>query len=104
MPISEYLKSLRRKIGNDRILMPAVSAIIINGAGEVLLHRAIDDGNWYVIGGAPEPNEQPAMATVREAYEETGLIVTPTRLVGVYMDGLRKYPNGHGGIYPPMVF
>jgi 8-oxo-dGTP pyrophosphatase MutT (NUDIX family) len=104
MPISEYLKNLRRKIGNDLILLPAVSAIIINDAGEVLLHRSADDGNWYVIGGSPEPNEEPALAAVREAHEETGLIVTPTRFVGVYVDGFRQYPNGDQVTYTAMVF
>jgi len=104
MPISEYLKNLRRKIGNDLIMMPAVSAIIINDADEVLLHRSTDDGNWYVIGGSAEPDEEPALGAVREALEETGLIVTPTRLVGVYLDGYRKYPNGDEVTYTTMVF
>ena len=43
-------------------MMPAFSAIIINPAGEILLHQASDDGNWYVIGGALDPGEQPALA------------------------------------------
>lgn len=104
MPISDYLRNLRRKIGHERIMMPAVSAIIINPAGEVLLHRARDDGKWYVIGGAPDPGEEPALAAVREAYEETGLIVVPERLVGVYVDALRVYPNGDQVLYTATVF
>jgi len=104
MPISTYIRNLRRKIGTDRIMMPAVSAIIINDAGEVLLHRSADDGNWYVIGGAPDPGEDPARAAAREALEETGLIVRPERLIGVYADPLVRYPNGDEVLYTATAF
>jgi 8-oxo-dGTP pyrophosphatase MutT (NUDIX family) len=104
MPISPYLADLRRLIGTRRIMMPAVSAIIINDAGEVLLHRSSHDGNWYVIGGAPDPGEEPADAAVREAMEETGLIVEPQRLVGVYADPLVRYSNGDEVLYTAIVF
>jgi 8-oxo-dGTP pyrophosphatase MutT (NUDIX family) len=104
MPISRYLADLRAVIGNRRIMMPAVSAIIVNGAGEVLLHRSKDDGKWYVIGGAPDPGEEPADAAVREALEETGLTVVPERLVGVYADPVVRYPNGDEVLYVAAVF
>ncbi|HWE03210.1 MAG TPA: NUDIX domain-containing protein [Tepidisphaeraceae bacterium] len=104
MPISEYIRNLRRKIGTTRIMMPAVSAIIINGAEEVLLHRSTNDGKWYVIGGAPDPGEEPALAAVREAFEETGLIVRPERLLGVYADPLVRYPNGDEVLYTATAF
>jgi 8-oxo-dGTP pyrophosphatase MutT (NUDIX family) len=104
MPISDYIRNLRRKIGTDRIMMPAVSAIIINDAGEVLLHRSTHDGKWYVIGGAPDPGEEPAVAAVREAFEETGLIVRPERLIGVYADPIVRYPNGDEVLYTATAF
>ena len=94
MPISKYIAGLREMIGTRMIMMPAVSAIIINEAGEVLLHRAKDDGKWYVIGGAPDPGEDLADAAVREALEETGLVVVPERLIGVYTDPVVRYGNG----------
>jgi 8-oxo-dGTP pyrophosphatase MutT (NUDIX family) len=104
MPISRYLAELRAIIGNRRIMMPAVSAIIVNAAGEVLLHRSTDDGKWYVIGGAPDPGEEPADAAVREALEETGLEVVPERLVGVYADPVVRYSNGDEVLYIASVF
>jgi 8-oxo-dGTP pyrophosphatase MutT (NUDIX family) len=103
MPISDYLRNLRRKIGNQCIMMPAVSAIIINDRREVLLHRSSHDGKWYVIGGAPDPGEEPAHAAVREAFEETGLIVRPTRLVGTYADPIVTYSNGDQVLYTATV-
>jgi 8-oxo-dGTP pyrophosphatase MutT (NUDIX family) len=104
MPISKYIAELRTKVGTYRIMMPAVSAIIVNEAGEVLLHRSRDDGKWYVIGGAPDPGEDAADAAVREAKEETGLVVEPERLVGVYTDPLVRYPNGDEVLYVASVF
>ena len=104
MPISDYLRNLRRKIGTDRIMMPAVSAIIVNDAGEVLLHRSSEDGKWYVIGGALDPGEEPALAVAREVREETGLIVRPERLVGVYTDPVVRYSNGDEVLYTAATF
>jgi 8-oxo-dGTP pyrophosphatase MutT (NUDIX family) len=104
MPISKYMADLRAIIGSRRIMMPAVSAIIINAAGQVLLHRSKDDGNWYVIGGAPDPGEDAADAAVREALEETGLTVVPERLIGVYTDPAVRYANGDEVLYVATVF
>ena len=33
MPISEYLRKLREKVGNAPIMITAVTALIFNGAG-----------------------------------------------------------------------
>jgi 8-oxo-dGTP diphosphatase len=94
MPISDYLRKLREKIGHDFVMIPGVTALIFNDRGEVLLHRAATDGNWYTIGGAIDPGEDPADAAVREVREETGLHVVPERIVGVYRDPVTVYPNG----------
>src|SRR2546423_600844 len=99
MPISRYLADLRAVIGNRRIMMPAVSAIIVNGAGEVLLHRSKDDGKWYVIGGAPDPGEEPADAAGRGALEETGLAGVAERLGGGYAGPGGGYSNGGGVLF-----
>ena len=104
MAISKYIAEIRQLIGTRRLMMPAVSAIIVNDAGEVLLHRAKDDGKWYVIGGAPDPGEEMADAAVREALEETGLQVVPERLVGVYTDPVVRYGNGDEVLYFATVF
>ena len=94
MPISDYLKSLRQKIGHDLVLTPGVTALIFDEQNRVLLHRAATDGKWYTIGGAVDPGEDPADAAVREVFEETGLRVRPVRVVGVYTDPIVEYPNG----------
>jgi 8-oxo-dGTP diphosphatase len=104
MPISDYMRNLRRKIGTDRIMMPAVSAIIVNDRGEVLLHRSKDDGKWYVIGGALDPGEEVAHAVIREVFEETGLIVQIEKLSGVFVDPVVRYGNGDEVFYVATTF
>ena len=95
MGMSPYIKRLRQHIGHDLLLMPSVSALIFNDKGELLLHRSSDDGKWYIIGGAMDPGETSADACVREVREETGLTVTPERLVGVYTSPTVTYPNSN---------
>lgn len=40
MPISAYISRLRAKIGNDLLLVPGVTAVVINSCREVLLEVA----------------------------------------------------------------
>jgi 8-oxo-dGTP diphosphatase len=105
MGISPYIKQLRDKIGDEMLLLlPAVSAIVVDEQNRVLLHRARDDGKWYTIGGAIEPGEEPADAAVREAMEETGLKVEPMRIVSVQTGPLVTYSNGHQVRYVSIAF
>jgi 8-oxo-dGTP diphosphatase len=93
VPISDYLKGLRQYVGHNLLLCPGAAAIIRDEAGRVLLQRRSDNGQWGVVGGGTDPGEMPAQALVREAYEETGLIVKPERCLGVIrFAGI--YPNG----------
>ena len=93
MPKSEYIKAMRRKIGHALLQMPCVSAVITNGTG-ILLQRRADSGEWDLPGGAIDPGESPAQALVREAREETGLVVRPLRVLGVLGSIRHVYPNG----------
>lgn len=99
MPVSDYIRQLRQRIGHDLLLLPAASAIIFDDDGRVLLHRGADATGWLTIGGAVDPGESPAEAAIREAREETGLVVEPTRLSGVYSSPEIVYPNGDRCIY-----
>ena len=104
MAISAYIQPLRSRIGHDLVFLPAVSALIFNDRNEILLHQSSDDRKWYLIGGAMEPGEQPADACVREVREETGLIVVPERVVGVYTSPNVTYPNGDQVNYVGIAF
>ena len=64
---------------------PAVAAAIVVSGGRVLMiRRRVAEGqlSWQFPAGKVEPGESPEEAAVREAYEETGLIVRVTRSLG----------------------
>jgi 8-oxo-dGTP diphosphatase len=104
MPISDYLRKLRARIGHDLVLMPGVVGIVINAAGEILVERTQDSGDWWLPGGAVDPGEEPADAVAREIWEETGVRVVPERLVATYAEPLSRYPNGDQVLYVSMAF
>ena len=57
-------------------------------------------------GTTIEPAETPADAAIREIWEETGLPITLTRLVGVFggPDFIVHYPNGDRTSYVMILF
>lgn len=63
-----------------------IGAIIIEGDRVVLVKRAHPpiQGQWSIPGGVLEVGEMVREAAVREAREETGLVVEPGELLGVY--------------------
>jgi 8-oxo-dGTP diphosphatase len=69
-----------------------VGAIIIENGRVVLVKRAhppLKD-EWSIPGGVLEVGELVRAAAVREAREETGLVVDPVELLGVYDRVLRN--------------
>ena len=63
-----------------------VGSIIIEGDRVLLVKRAHPpiQGQWSIPGGVLEVGEGVREAAVREAHEETGLIVEAGELLGVY--------------------
>lgn len=106
MAMSDYHKKLRERVGNDLIFMPSVAGIVRNELGEILFQNKGNGENWSLPAGAIEIGEAPAEAVVREVWEETGLIVIPKKLLGVFggKDFRYDYPNGHKVEYNLFVF
>ncbi len=106
MPISDYLRGLRAKVGNALLLMPAVTVVCRDEQGRVLLARHHDYDQWALPGGSIDPGETPANAAVREMWEETGLLVEPVHILGVYGGAAFTwtYPNGDQVAYVDTVF
>ncbi|MFF0572905.1 NUDIX hydrolase [Streptosporangium saharense] len=67
-------------------LVPSVNVVVVNDAGDILMIRRTDNGNWAVPGGAIDLGESLPQAAVRETLEETGVTCEITGLVGTYTD------------------
>jgi 8-oxo-dGTP pyrophosphatase MutT (NUDIX family) len=67
-------------------MVPSVNVVVANDAGDVLMIRRTDNGNWAVPGGAIDLGESVTQAAVRETREETGIECRVTGLVGIYTD------------------
>jgi 8-oxo-dGTP diphosphatase len=69
-----------------KLPLVGVGAIIVDGDRVLLVKRAHPpiQGQWSIPGGVLEVGEMVREAAIREAREETGLIVEPGELLGVY--------------------
>ena len=77
-------------------LVVAVTAVVVNDQGELLLQKRSDNDLWGLPGGAMNIGESIGQAVVREVKEETSLDVEPTGVVGIYSDPghIIAYANG----------
>lgn len=76
----------------------SVSAVIFDRRGRLLLQQRSDGGQWGLPGGSIEIGESVTDAVRREVNEETGLVVSVKRLIGVYSTPdlqIVRYPTGH---------
>jgi len=88
-------------------IRPSVSAVIFDRRGRLLLQQRSDGGQWGLPGGSVEIGESVRDAVRREVQEETGLLVSVRRLVGVYSEPARqvvRYPDGNVWHYVNVCF
>ena len=106
MPISPYLKNLREKVGNEILQVPSVAAIIRNKDGQILFVKGENSDIWGLPAGAIDPGETPAEAVIREVFEETGLKISPIKIIGIFggREFRYEYPNGDQVEYLTVVF
>ncbi|MFD4475213.1 MAG: NUDIX domain-containing protein [Streptomyces sp.] len=94
MATPDFIHTIRADAGHQLLWLPGVTAIVFDDDGRVLLGRRSDNGKWSVIGGIPDPGEQPAACAVREVFEETAVHVVAERVVLVEALEPVTYPNG----------
>lgn len=62
----------------------SVAAVVTDHDGRVLVVQRRDNGQWQIPGGVLELDESIHAGVRREVLEETGLVIEPTQLTGVY--------------------
>ena len=106
MPVPDFIRELRSKVGNALLQVPTVAVLVRDDAGRLLLVQDGDSGLWTCPGGLVEPFELPSDAAVREAWEEAGVHVQLVALVGVFGGELCQthYRNGDKVAWVASVF
>lgn len=90
LPSEEVRARFAEEVGH---VTPKVSAdaAVFDDRGRILLQRRADEGTWCLPGGYAAPDEAPRETAVRETREETGLLVDPVELLGVYTRRAGEY-------------
>lgn len=88
------------------MVLPSIAVAIYDEQGRVLMGLHADRKVWVMPGGLIEPEEIPADAGVREVWEETGLLVELTGILGVYggKELVVDYVNGDRASYVGVIF
>ncbi|MGY5121632.1 NUDIX hydrolase [Streptomyces sp. 900105755] len=104
MATPDFIRTIRAAAGHQLLWLPGITAIVFDDAGRVLLGRRTDTRKWSVIGGIPEPGEQPAACAVREVFEETAVRCVAERVVLVQALNPVTYPNSDVCQYMDITF
>lgn len=105
VPFEEsYHGLLRQHLGNQRIILPAVRAVIADEDGRILFVKRSDNGLWVMPAGSQELDESILDALHREVREESGLEVEAAELIAVYSEPRFHFTNSYGGEHQMLAF
>lgn len=81
----DYQKLLFGRCAWSNRSLTGTAIVVRDQAGQILLQQRrgiLGYGTWSVPGGWVELGEDPRTAAVREAFEEVGVVVSETKLLG----------------------
>ncbi|MFI2077016.1 NUDIX hydrolase [Streptomyces triculaminicus] len=84
MSRTDYFHDPKAPAANS--VVPSVTAVVRNEAGELLLIHKTDNDLWALPGGGHEIGESIENTVVREVEEETGIHVEVLDVSGLYTD------------------
>lgn len=78
---------------------PCAGGLVERDGRVLLVRRAIEPfkDSWDIPGGFLQPGEHPSDGAAREVLEETGLIVRPRELLGIWIDTYGPEEDGSDG-------
>jgi mutator protein MutT len=94
--MQNYVKTIRKAIGAEKIFVPGVRGIIVNHNQEILLQLRTDTSSWGLPAGSVELNETARQALSREVKEETNLEIISAEPMSLSCGPSQQftYPNG----------
>lgn len=95
MATPDLIIKIRKHLGHELLIAPAVNAVVRDNIGKILICRRKDTDEWALPGGIVEPGESILKSVKREVLEETGIRCRVERLTGLYSSRseIRTYPN-----------
>ncbi|RMG95442.1 MAG: NUDIX domain-containing protein [Chloroflexi bacterium] len=96
-PTVDQITQIRPFIGHQLYIGPGAMVLVVREDGRFLMiERADEDNFWGFPAGFSDLGENVSRTAQREVYEETGLIIQPERILGVYSapDFHYTYANG----------
>jgi len=90
LPPDEVLHAFSVQPGYATVKVDVRGAVVREG--RILLVQERRDGKWCMPGGWADVGDTPSEMVAREVLEESGYVVRPSRLVGVY-DANRSASN-----------
>ena len=92
-----FRMALDDRINHIPFIQTGAAIIIRNEHGQILLQERTDRNKWGLPGGCQDLGEDLRTTAIREAYEETGIIIDPNmlELIDTLSGESRKnsYPN-----------
>jgi ADP-ribose pyrophosphatase YjhB (NUDIX family) len=102
-PVEKILRAFSKEDGYPTPKVD-VRAVVFRDGPEVLMTREkIDDGRWTLPGGWADIGYTPFEVAAKEAYEETGLVVEPVRLLALFDKRKHDHPAQPWYIYKAFI-
>ena len=93
---TEYWDDPQAPVPNS--LVPACGVLALDEEGRLLLQRRRDTGQWALPMGKMELGESPSACAERETLEETGVLVRPAGILGIFSDPRHIIAYGDGEV------